>query len=153
GPLAANPVGDITGDDGAQEGADGEDGDDERLVAVPDLGGTGVLDGVLEDLGAEHTVGVTGVITEEDTADGGEGAEEVGLPGDGGLDVLDVDLVLELVLGGVALGGGGAVVLFRVGHCVDVKSWCSSVAGLSGVGSWRGKEDGREKERIEKEFP
>jgi len=70
-------------------------------------------DGIDEDLGAEDTVDVTGIVTEEDTTEGGEGAEEVGLPGDGGLDVLDI-------LRGVEDGRGPALLgrlLKRVGHC------------------------------------
>ena len=39
---------------------------------------------------AGDTVDVSGVVAEKDTAEGGEGAEQVGLPGDGSLDHLDV---------------------------------------------------------------
>ena len=34
GPLAADPVGDITSDEGAEEGTAGQDGDDEGGVGV-----------------------------------------------------------------------------------------------------------------------
>lgn len=47
-------------------------------------------DGLDEDGGAEDAIDVTRVVAEEDAAKGGECAEQVGLPGDGRLDVLDV---------------------------------------------------------------
>lgn len=89
-PLTADPVGDITGSDGTEEGTGREDGGDEGQVVLTQLGGTDTLDGLDEDLGAVDTVDVTGVVTEEDTTKGGEGAHEVGLPGDGGLNGLHV---------------------------------------------------------------
>ncbi len=60
------------------------------------------LDGINEDLGAEHTVDVPGVVAEEDATERGKGADEVGLPGDGGLDALDV-----LAAGGEVADMGG----------------------------------------------
>lgn len=52
--------------------------------------GAGILDGVDEDSGPEDTVDITGVIAEEDTTKGREGADQVGLPGNWGLDALDI---------------------------------------------------------------
>lgn len=113
-PLATNAVSKITSDQGTEKGTAGEDRDDERLVALGELGGTLALDLLNEELGAVDTVDVTGIITEEDTAKGGEGAQEVGLPGDGSLDLLDI-------LG--SLEGDGAVTLVGVRvldtHCEE----------------------------------
>lgn len=111
-PLAAHEVGEVAGDESAKEGTARQDGDDERRVGLGHLGGGGIqsLD---EDLGTEHTVDVTGVVAEEDATERGKGADEVGLPGDGSLDALDV-------LGGSQAADvrgrrGGALLLVR-GH-------------------------------------
>lgn len=48
------------------------------------------MDDLNEDGRASHTVDVTRVITEEETSERGKGADEVGLPGDGSLDAIDV---------------------------------------------------------------
>ena len=91
-PLAADHVGKVTGDEGAKEGTAGQNGDDERLVRFRDGSGAGAsaFDGIDEHLRAENTVDVTGVITEEDTTERGEGADQVGLPCDGGFDAFDI---------------------------------------------------------------
>jgi hypothetical protein len=89
-PLTADPVGKITSDDSTEEGAARENGGDERQVALAEFGGVGAFDSLVEDRRAIDTVDVTGVIAEEDTAERGEGAQEVSLPGDGGFDVIDI---------------------------------------------------------------
>lgn len=55
-----------------------------------DGSGSGTLDLVDESLGARDTVDVSGVVAEEDTTERGKGANQVGLPGDGGLDAVDI---------------------------------------------------------------
>lgn len=57
--------------------------------------GSGAFDGIDKDLRAENAVDVTGVITEEDTTERREGADEVGLPCDGGFDAFDIWSVSE----------------------------------------------------------
>jgi hypothetical protein len=89
-PFATNEVGDVAGNNSAEEGTARQDRDDERGVGFVDFLGADVLDGLDEDLGAEDTVDVAGVVAEEDTAERGEGADQVGLPGDGGLDALNI---------------------------------------------------------------
>ena len=91
GPLAADPVGEVTGDESTEESTARQDGDDQGLVRTAESGGTGTLDSGDENAGARDTIDVTGVITEEDTTKGGKGAHEIGLPSDGSLDVLDID--------------------------------------------------------------
>merc|ERR1719258_244585 len=82
---------------GAKESTSGENRGDEGQVRT----GEGVvsrgnicraraLDELDEPLRASDTVDVPGVITEEDTTEGGEGAHHVGLPGDRSLDALDI---------------------------------------------------------------
>lgn len=110
-------VGEIAGNEGTEEGSAGENRDDERGVRGRDLLGAGELDGILEDLGAQDSVDVAGVVTEEDATERGKGADHVGLPGDGGLDAVDV------LRGGNAVdmvGGWGLRFLFveGVGHDV-----------------------------------
>jgi hypothetical protein len=80
-------------------------------------GGDGILartfDVVDEDLVTEHTVDVSRVVTEENTTEGGKGADHVGLEGDGSLDAVDIGCGLED--NGAARGrdvGGGARLLF-----------------------------------------
>ena len=94
-PLATHAVGKITSDQGTEEGTTRENRDDERLVALGESIGTAALDLLDEKLGAVDTVDVTGIITEEDTSERGEGAHHVGLPGDGSLDLLDIVGSLE----------------------------------------------------------
>lgn len=89
-PLAAEMVGEIAGNEGTEEGSAGENRDDERGVRGRDLLGAGELDGILEDLGAQDSVDVAGVVAEEDATERGKGADHVSLPGDGGLDAVDV---------------------------------------------------------------
>lgn len=89
-PLASDDVCDITSDDGAEEGAGGEDGGDERQVAAAKSFGTGSFDEVDEDLRAGDTVDVTRVVSEEDTTERGESADEVGLEGDWRFNAVDV---------------------------------------------------------------
>lgn len=81
-------------------------------MRLADLLGIHSVDGMVEDGVAENTVDVTRVVTEEDTTEGGKGAKEVGLPGDGSLDVLnvlgrgEVDFAARVLL--VDLRHGGA---------------------------------------------
>ena len=89
-PLAANHVGKITSNESAKEGTAGQDRDDERRVGFADFGGQRALDGVDEDLGSKDTVDITGIVTEEDTAERGEGADEVRLPRHGRLNSLNI---------------------------------------------------------------
>lgn len=109
-PLAADHVGKITSDESTEEGTTRENRDDQRLVAFTESGGLRALDGANEVERTVDTVDITGVITEEDTTEGGKGAEKVGLPGDGGLDRLDI-------VGG--LKGDGALAAGLVGPVVD----------------------------------
>ena len=100
GPLAANDVGHVTSDESTEESTSRKDRSDQRQVAASQgrvLVGCNLcvdvgiaLDESDEDLGAGDTVDVTRIVTEEDTTEGGEGAHEVGLPGDGSLDTLGV---------------------------------------------------------------
>lgn len=111
-PLAAEMVGEIAGNEGTEEGSAGENRDDERGVRGRDLLGAGELDGILEDLRAEDSVDVAGVVAEEDATERGKGADHVRLPGDGGLDAVDV------LRGGNAVnvvGGRGLRFLFMEG--------------------------------------
>lgn len=110
-------VGEIAGNEGTEEGSAGENRDDERGVRGRDLLGAGELDGILKDLGAQDSVDVAGVVAEEDATERGKGADHVGLPGDGGLDAVDV------LRGGNAVdvvGGRGLRFLFMEGVGHDV---------------------------------
>lgn len=89
-PLATNKVGDVAGNDSTKEGTAGQDRHDQRSVGLGDGLGAGEFDCVDEDAGTENAVDVTRVITEEDTSEGGERADQVGLPGDWGFDALDI---------------------------------------------------------------
>jgi hypothetical protein len=89
-PLATDHVGQVTGNEGAKEGTAGQDGDDQGLLGRGQGSVAGAHDDVDELLEAIDTVDVPRVITEEDTAEGGEGTDEVGLPGDRRLDAVDV---------------------------------------------------------------
>ena len=90
GPLPPKNVSDIARNYGAEEGSAREDGDDQGLVRRRE----GVLVGAFDnfdELGAAiDTVDVTGVVTEEDTTEGGEGTDEVGFPGHWSLDAIDI---------------------------------------------------------------
>lgn len=69
GPLAANHVGDVTGQDGTHEGTSRKNGDNERGVAAADgtcvarVADTRALDLGLEEVGTEHTVDVTRIVS------------------------------------------------------------------------------------------
>lgn len=104
-PLATHPVGKVTSDESTEESTDGEDRDDQRLVALRELRDTGAFDGLDEDVVAIDTVDVTRVVTEEDTTERGEGAHEVSLPGNGSLDLLDRFRGMEDDRGLADLGG------------------------------------------------
>jgi len=94
--------------------------DNERGVAGADsasatggiktLGADGSLDLLDEKRRVEHTVNITGIVTEEDTTEGCEGTKEVGLPGNGALSHVDISGSLD------ALGVGGLVGHVVVAH-------------------------------------
>lgn len=88
-------IGEITSNEGTEEGTGGKDRDDEGGVRRRDGGSIGTGDGSNEFRGGEDTVDVTRVVTEEDTTEGGEGAHHVGLEGDGGLNSVDIVGLLE----------------------------------------------------------
>ena len=69
-------IGEITSNEGTEEGTGGKDRDDEGGVRRRDGGSIGTGDGSTEFRGGEDTVDVTRVVTEEDTTEGGEGAPE-----------------------------------------------------------------------------
>lgn len=48
------------------------------------------LDLVDEEQGAVDTIDVSRIVAEEDTPEGGKGTQQVGLPGNWGLDALDI---------------------------------------------------------------
>jgi hypothetical protein len=108
GPFATDEICHITSDDGAEESTAGEDRDDQRLVRRSNtVGGVSVrtFDLADEDGGTEDTVDVTGVITEEDTTESSKSANQVGLPGDGSFDAVDIVGGLELDGARARLGG------------------------------------------------
>jgi len=88
--LATKDFGDITGDEGTEESTGREDRDDQRVVGAGKHGLASTLNSLDEDRRGSNTVDVTRVITEEDTSEGGKGADEVGLEGDWGLDAVDI---------------------------------------------------------------
>ena len=96
GGTTTDPVGKGTGEDGTEESTGGKDGDDERLVVGSDLKSGGMLGEVRgvgtevvdKVVGAENTVDVSRVVTEEDTGKGSKGTHEVGPEGDRGLGAL-----------------------------------------------------------------
>lgn len=110
GSATTDDVGTVTRDERTEESTSRQDGDDERLVGTLKRSGTGTLDESDEDLRANDTVDVSRVITiqpsvsvlacmqilapfsipEEDTTEGGESAEQVGLPSYGCLDAVDI---------------------------------------------------------------
>lgn len=109
-PLAANEVRKVTSNDGAEEGTERQDRDDERGVGAADLLSVGALDDVDEGLETHGVVDVARVIAEEDATERSESADQVGLPGDGSLDALDVAgavnvLALESGMDGLNSGG------------------------------------------------
>ena len=85
-------------------------------------GGDGVsirtLDVLDEDGVSQDTVDVSRVITEEDTAEGGKGADHVGLEGYGSLDTVDI-------VGGLEDDGGAGLALEPPG--VDIFSFGSHI--------------------------
>jgi hypothetical protein len=125
-PLATDDIGGVTSDESTEESTSREDRSDERQVAALEGGSQAggllgedvglTLDEGDEDAGASDTVDVTGIVTEEDTTERGECAHEVGLPGDGSLNALDIVSSGETPSG---RGGGGDVVavLLHVGGC------------------------------------
>lgn len=133
GPLSADPVGDVTSNQGTEEGTARQDGGDEGGMGVGELGSGSALNGLVEDGGAVDTVDVTGVVAEEDATKGGKGAHEVGLPCDGSLDVLDIlgSVDADGLLARLRVGFGG------VGHGVEVVDWNL----LSSWCCWRGMEE------------
>ena len=101
GGAAAGEVRQVAGDDGAEEGARGQDGDDEGLLPRGDGEAVGARGGVLGELGVvgveagvevdevghpRHAVDVARVVAKVDAAKGREGAHQVGLDRDGRLD-------------------------------------------------------------------
>ena len=111
--ASTNSVGQITGDDGTEESTGRQNGDDKGVVGPGECLLAWAFDGLDEDLGAGDTVDVSRVVAEEDAAKGGEGAEQVGLPGDRGLDALDVGCGAETTCtfarhAGSFLGGRGS---------------------------------------------
>src|SRR5947209_19693719 len=88
--ATTNEVGAVSSNECPEEGAGGEDGDDERLVRAGECGGIGTFDDVDEDCGTGNTVDVTRIVTEEDTAKRREGTNQVDLPGDRCLDIVDI---------------------------------------------------------------
>jgi hypothetical protein len=88
--ATTNEVGAVTSNECTEESAGGQDGDDERLVWTGECGGIGTFDDMDEDWRASNTVDVTRIVTEEDTAKGREGANQVRLPRDRCLDVVDI---------------------------------------------------------------
>lgn len=89
-PLAANELGDISSNDGSEEGTGRQDRGDQRQVGIGEGSGRGTLDSLVEGRRARDTVDVTRVITEEDTTERGKGADDIRLPGDGGLNAFDI---------------------------------------------------------------
>lgn len=89
-PLASHPVGNVTSNESTEESTAGKDRDDEGGIRFANGGGTLALDGLDEVDGTQDTVDVTGVVSEEDTSKGGKGADQVGLPCDGGLNLVDI---------------------------------------------------------------
>lgn len=60
------------------------------MVGTGELGGIAALDDVDEGLTGCHAVDVTRIVAEEDTTEGGKGADEVGFPGHWRLDAIDI---------------------------------------------------------------
>jgi len=114
GQAATDEVGNITSGDGTKESAGGQDGgheglvrgwDDELLLVGLVLGGGDVGESILRifETGVEtdevwhsqDTTHPSGIITKEDTTEGGEGTHEVCLDGHGGLDTRGIGGALD----------------------------------------------------------
>ena len=122
GPLAANDVGDIASNECTEEGSAGEDGNDERLMRRLQLGGVWAFNTLVELSQAEDTVDVSRIVTEEDTAERCEGADEVRLPGHGSLDARDIAGGCE----GSAAGHGGECAIDVVElKTIEVRLMCT----------------------------
>lgn len=89
-PFTTDSVGDITGDESAKEGTSGENRSDQRKPLALEGGSAAAFDEIDEDFGSGHTVDVTRVVTEENTTERGESANEVGLEGDRRLDAIHI---------------------------------------------------------------
>lgn len=96
GQPAADDIGNVTGSESAEEGTAGEDGDDERLVGAGQFAAVVGVNEVDEGDDGGDAVDVSGVVAKEHATEGREGADEVGLPGDGGLDAVDIGRGREL---------------------------------------------------------
>jgi len=92
GEATAEPIGDVAGHESTEEGSGREDRGNERLVRRSERGGAATFDHLDEDLHAHHTRDVSGVVAEEDTAEGREDAHHVGLHGHRGFDPRDISL-------------------------------------------------------------
>ena len=99
GGPTSDPVSHVSADQGAEESPGREDGCDERLlprgeseVTVRDPGRGRLQAGVEGDevIHALDTADIPGIVAEENATNGREGAHEVGLYGDGGLDAVDI---------------------------------------------------------------
>ena len=88
--ATTNYISTVTSNDCTEESASGQDGDDERVVSTCKQFGRGTFDDVDEDCRTSDTVDVSRVITEEDATERGEGAYQVGLPGDRRLDMVEI---------------------------------------------------------------
>ena len=131
--ASTNQIGGVTSDECAKESTSGEDRDDQRVVRTAESCSIRAFDDGDEDGRASDTIDVSRVITEEDTAEGGERAEEVRLPGNRRLDHLQIgcsghgastalpdgiatfDILLVEVLLVVEVTRGGRVVDFSHG--------------------------------------
>ena len=94
GPFATNEVCNITSDESAEEGTTRQDRDDQRLRGTGESDVLGIerraLDGVDEVDVTIDTVDVPRVISEEDTTEGRKGADQIGFPGDGSFDAINI---------------------------------------------------------------
>jgi len=89
-PATTDGVGDITSDNSTEEGTGREDRSNERVVRTGESIVASALDELDEDRRTGDTVDVTRVVTEEDTTEGGKGADQIGLPGDWSLNLIDI---------------------------------------------------------------
>lgn len=112
-PLATDDVGNVTSDDRTKESTSRENRSDQREPATSKLLGARAFDQLDENRGGSDTVDVAGVVAEEDTTERGEGAHEVGLPGNGSLDALDIGGGRQAANGG---GRGGGDLAFLLSH-------------------------------------
>lgn len=90
GQSTTNPVGKVTGNEGTEEGTGRQDRCDKRLVGGGHDGGVRALDDLDEVVHTVDTGDITGVVSEEDTTEGGKGAHHVGLHGNGSLHAGDI---------------------------------------------------------------